>query len=111
MTSIVRRPALTAVARAMTEDELQTTITELLDRFKIRWHHETDSRRSKSGLPDLIIVGRQVEFWELKAQGGKVTSEQGAFLSDLVAAGVKARVVRPMDLLDGSVVAWVRGLR
>jgi hypothetical protein len=111
MSAVVRGSAIDVMARAMTEDQLQETITGMLDHHRIRWHHEVDSRRSKSGFPDLVIVGRHIEWWELKKQGGRVTPEQNAFLTALVRAGAKARVVRPLDLLNGSVQEWVRSLR
>ena len=112
MTAVVRGSAIDVMARAMSEDQLQDAITGMLDHHHIPWHHETDSRKSKRGLPDLIIFGRRIVFWELKRQGGRVTQEQHAILTRIVRAeNGSARVVRPMDLLDGSVQTWVRGLR
>lgn len=109
---IVRQPAVDVMAKAMTEEQLQDAITGMLDHFRIPWHHEVDSRKSKRGLPDLIIFGRRIVFWELKTQGGRVTPEQNALLSRIVRAeNGSARVVRPLDLLNGSVQTWVRGLR
>lgn len=106
------RSAVDVAAKAMTEDELQDAITGMLDHYRIPWHHETDSRKSKKGLPDLVIFGRRVVFWELKRQSGRVTPEQHALLTRIVRSeNGSARVVRPMDLLDGSVQAWIRGLR
>lgn len=108
---IVRQTAIDAMAGAMSEDQLQDAITGMLDAYKIRWWHDNDPRRNKAGLPDLVIIGRRVEWWELKKQGGRVSPEQNACLSDLVRAGAKARVVRPLDLLQGDVQAWIRSLR
>lgn len=112
MTIIARGSAIDVAAKAMTEDQLQEAITGMLDAYGIPWHHETDSRKSKRGLPDLLIFGRRIVFWELKRQKGRVTPEQHALLTRIVRAeNGSARVVRPIDLLDGSVQAWVRGLR
>ena len=111
MTTIARGSAVDVMARAMTEAQLQEACTGMLDAYKIRWWHDSDSRRNKAGLPDLVIIGRRVEWWELKRQTGRVTPEQNACLSDLIRAGAKARVVRPLDLLTGDVQLWVRSLR
>lgn len=108
---IMRQPAIDVMAKAMSEEQLQEAITGMLDAYKIRWWHDNDPRRNKAGLPDLVIIGRRVEWWELKKQTGRVTPEQNDCLSDLVRAGAKARVVRPLDLLSGDVQAWVRSLR
>jgi hypothetical protein len=108
---IVGGSAVEVMAKAMTEDQLQDAVTGMLDAYKIRWWHDNDSRRNQAALPDLVIIGRRVEWWELKKQGGRVTPEQNDWLSDLVRAGAKARVVRPMDLLTGDVQVWVRSLR
>lgn len=112
MTTMARGSAVEVMAKAMTEDELMGSITQMLDAYRIPWHHETDSRRSKAGFPDLCIFGRRIVFWELKTQRGRVTPEQNALLSRIVRAeNGSARVVRPMDLLKGDVQTWVRGLR
>lgn len=111
--TIVRdQSAIATAAKAMTEAQLQDAITGMLDHYRIPFHHETDSRKSKAGFPDLCIFGRRIVFWELKTQGGRVTEDQHRILTRIVRAeNGSARVVRPMDLLDGSVQEWVRGLR
>ncbi len=81
----------------MTEAQLQQRITDLADWLGIRWHHETDSRRSKAGFPDLVLVGNTVVFVELKAQRGRLRPEQEAWLDALTRAGVEAHVWRPED--------------
>lgn len=82
----------------MSEAQWQQRITDLCDLLGLRWHHETDSRRSKSGFPDLVIVGTEgVLFAELKAEKGKVSAAQDAWITDLLNAGVPVRVWRPSD--------------
>lgn len=98
-------------ANTMTEAELQQAITDMADLLRVKWHHEVDSRKSKRGLPDLVLCGNRVEFWELKKQAGKTTPEQVAWLEALLRAGVTSRVVRPMHLINGSVQTWMKGLR
>lgn len=80
----------------MTEAELQQRITDLCDWMKLTWHHETDSRRSKAGFPDLVIVGPGgVLFAELKTEKGRVSPEQQVWLSALELAGAEVYVWRP----------------
>ena len=113
MTAIVRHlPAITAMAAAMSEAQLQDAVMGLADVFGLRVHHETDSRRSRAGFPDLVIVGRRVLFVELKRQDGRVRPEQRAWLEALTAAeGVTAVVWRPSALLDGTIQTTLRGMR
>lgn len=96
----------------MTEDQWQSRITDYCDLRGLRWHHEVDSRRSKSGFPDLVIVGPYgLLFAELKKEDGKVSPEQSDWLGDLRHAGVLAfvwkpsnwdRVVLELDILAGA---------
>jgi hypothetical protein len=81
----------------VTEAEFQKKVTDLCDWLRLKWHHETDSRRSKAGFPDLVIVGEVVLFVELKTERGKVTFEQNEWIDALRAAGCYARVWRPSD--------------
>lgn len=85
-----------ALADVMTEADWQKRVTDYCDVLRLRWHHETDSRRSKSGFPDLVIVGPGgVLFAELKTVSGKVSVEQAAWIRDLRDAGALAVVWRP----------------
>lgn len=86
------------IANSMTEVAFQQQVTDLCDLLGLRWHHETDSRRSKRGFPDLVIVGQRLIFAELKSQKGRLSKEQRAWITDLMAAGVEAYVWRPSDL-------------
>lgn len=72
----------------------------------LRWHHETDSRRSKAGFPDYCIVGPHgVMFLEIKSSKGKATAQQDAWVGDLAKAectghsclAVLAYVAHPED--------------
>jgi hypothetical protein len=81
----------------VTEAQWQQRITDLCDVLGLKWHHETDSRRSKKGFPDLVIVGLGVIFAELKTERGKVTADQQEWLDRLRDAGVEHYVWRPSD--------------
>lgn len=101
-----------ALAASMSEDQLQRSVQERATIHGWRWHHETDSRRSNPGLPDLVMVHpvqRRIAFWELKRQSprAKTTDEQRAWLEAAAAAGAEAAVIRPLDLLDGTVDAML----
>lgn len=82
----------------ITEAQFQQQITDLCDWLGLRWHHETDSRKSKKGFPDLVICGQRLIFVELKSEKGRVTKAQQEWLDDLRAAGIEAYVWRPSDL-------------
>lgn len=112
MTRVAGADAVTVAAKAMTEAQLQEAVTGMLDAHRIPWWHDNDPKRNKPGLPDLLIFGRRVVFWELKRQGERPTEDQVKILTRIARAeNGSARVVRPMDLLDGSVQGWVRSLR
>jgi hypothetical protein len=81
----------------MSEADWQKRITDYCDILKLRWHHEVDSRKSKSGWPDLVIAGRRVIFVELKKEDGRLDPEQAAWLRSLHAAGAEAHCWRPSD--------------
>lgn len=82
----------------MTEAQFQRRITDLCDWLRLKWHHETDSRRSKSGFPDLVIAGPGgVAFAEVKTEKGRVTKGQSEWIEMLTLAGVPAYVWRPSD--------------
>jgi hypothetical protein len=81
----------------MSEADWQKRITDYCDVLGLKWHHEVDSRKSKSGFPDLVIVGLSVIYAELKRENGKLEREQAEWLKALRDAGVEAFVWRPSD--------------
>lgn len=71
----------------MKEAEFAKRIEETMAYLGLRWHHETDSRRSKAGFPDYCIVGPHgVMFLEIKADKGVVSPQQAAWIADLADA-------------------------
>lgn len=114
MSATVRaQPAITAMAAAMSEAQLQDAVMGLADVLGLRAFHSTDSRRdTAAGFPDLVLVGNRVLFVELKRQDGRLRPEQRAWLESLAAAeGVIAVVWRPSSLLDGTIQTALRGMR
>ena len=54
--------------------------------------------RNPAGLPDLILVRRPRVVWaELKAEDGKVSEDQQAWLDDLGACGQEVFLWKPSD--------------
>ena len=86
----------------MAEADLQAAITDALTLYGWNFHHETDSRRSRPGFPDIVAAhpdGGPVLMWELKTATGRVTAEQEEWIDTLTGRpGIHARVVRPADL-------------
>ena len=97
---------------ALSEAHLQTLVTDTCDLMKLRWHHETDSRKSKPGFPDLVIVGPGgTLFRELKKQHGRVRKDQKDWLEDLTKAGADAAIWRPSDWENQSIYQQLNQLR
>lgn len=69
---------------AQSEREFQAAVIELATACGWRHYHTHDSRHSAAGFPDLVLVRRGVLiFAELKAENGKVTPEQQAWIDAL----------------------------
>jgi len=93
--------ASVSMATMMTEAQFQQKVTDLCDWLGLKWHHETDSRKSKKGFPDLVIAGPGgVLFAELKSQKGRVSAAQRGWLSTLGDAGANCYLWRPSDWPD-----------
>lgn len=82
----------------MYERDWQRRITDSCDYLGLTYHHETDSRRSRAGFPDLVIVGPGgVVFAELKAERGRVRPQQQEWIVALKEAGAEVHIWRPSD--------------
>lgn len=82
----------------MSEAEFQKALTDLCDWRHLLWYHVNDSRKDKSGFPDLVIVGSRTIFAELKSERGKVQPEQQEWIDRLALAGAEVYLWRPSDL-------------
>jgi hypothetical protein len=89
-----------ARADQLTEEQFQQQVTDLCDQLRLKWHHETDSRRTTEGWLDLVICGPGgVIFAELKREKGSRTSKaQLAWIKALEEAGAEVYLWRPSDL-------------
>lgn len=84
---------------SMTEAELQSAIVEAAEKLGYHCHHETDSRKSNGGFPDLHIVGHSRQMvLELKSDRGESRPDQRQWIRAFQNAGVDARFVYPEDL-------------
>ena len=85
---------------AMSERQLQEAIIEAAELHRWMVYHTYDSRRSKAGFPDLMMVRDGVLLaLEMKTESGRLTPEQTEWIDALQSVpGVKAALVRPRDL-------------
>lgn len=94
----------------MSELELDKEVRRLLKSYGLYGYHTHDSRRSAPGFPDWVIVGSRVLYRELKAEYGKMSSEQTTVRYLLIAAGADWDVWRPSDLTSGRVARELSAL-
>ena len=99
--------AYSEISGCVTEKDFQETVTSRAEDLGWWWYHVADSRRSRPGFPDLVLVKPpKVIFLEVKREKGRLTVAQAdvlAMLSDC--SEVQAAVVRPTDW--GQVVEWL----
>lgn len=104
----------------MTGTDCLTGLIDAAQRLGFLTHHETDSRRTNPGWPDLIVCGYgYLVAIETKSQRerlrpptttrrGAVLPGQADWLEHLVAAGVPTYVVRPapFPIPEGEAGSW-----
>lgn len=85
---------------AMTEAELQQAAVETAETCGWLWHHETDSRRTRPGFPDVVFCkAPRVLLVEFKTQAAKPTPEQQRWLDELERCDIiSSGLVRPAQL-------------
>jgi hypothetical protein len=82
--------------RSISEDDWQATVIPIAGYQGWDYWHDTDSRRSKAGLPDLLLwKPGQFMAVELKKELGVVSSAQLMMLSAWDRAGVECHIWRP----------------
>lgn len=84
---------------AESEASFQDKVVQLAELCGWEWWHDTDSRRNKAGLPDLLLVRPpRLVFAELKAEKGAVRPAQRQWLELLGRCpGVEAYLWFPSD--------------
>lgn len=79
-----------------TEAQFQASVIRYAELMGWRVYHVHDSRKSRAGFPDLVMVRRpRVIFAELKSERGKLSSSQFEWLAALDGCGVETYVWRP----------------
>ena len=95
----------------MTHAQLQKAITDLCDWWDI-WHwHDTDSRRNKSGLPDLLIIGTAQLWRELKVPPDTLRPGQRQFRDHALTAGCDWAIWTPADWHSGRIRRELEAIR
>jgi|SRR6185437_5833193 len=89
----------------MSEAELLKEVLKLCEKYRLYHFHSGDSRRDLGtrGFPDLVIVGRQLLFAELKTNYGKTSTHQNSWRWKIQLAGVKWVKWTPYDLEDKTI--------
>jgi hypothetical protein len=84
------------MTRATTEKAFQAGVVQLAGLLGWRAFYVRDSRGSPAGWPDLALLkGDRALFRELKAPGGRLSSEQREWGAALEAAGLDYAVWTP----------------
>ena len=72
------------IDRAMSEKQWQSQVIQAAKAHGWLYYHTYDSRRSKEGFPDLVLVrSPRLIFAELKTETGEVSAEQQVWLDEL----------------------------
>jgi hypothetical protein len=103
----------------MTHAGLQKAVTDLCDWLDIFWWHDTDSRKNKGGLPDLLIIGRRhdparppAQLWrELKVPPDHLSDLQRQFRDRALDAGSDWAIWTPDDWRSGRIRRELEALR
>jgi len=79
-----------------TEAAFQASVIRYAELMGWRCYHTRDSRRSRQGFPDLVLVRRPRVVWaELKSERGHTTKEQMAWLDALDQCGQEVYIWKP----------------
>ena len=88
----------------ISEADFQRQVLDLADLFGWTTYHTYDSRRSRQGFPDLVMVKRgRLIFAEIKSEKGRLSDEQEIWQGKLAEVefysrgNVTVRVWRPSD--------------
>lgn len=92
------------LSASMSERELQEHVVSMAKALGWLVNHAWDSRRSESGLPDLVMARRgTVLLAELKTERGTLSPAQWEWQH-----AATAELWRPSDLLDGTIERALR---
>ena len=91
----------------MREADLQQAIIDLAGMLGWLVYHTHDSRRSREGFPDLVLVRERVIWAELKSVTGVVSAAQKEWIDRLGGLDEEVYVWRPRDW-PGAIVDILR---
>jgi len=87
---------VSALYHRETEAQFMASVVRYAELMGWRCYHTHDSRKSRAGFPDLVMVRRpRVIFAELKAERGHTTKEQLAWLIALDQCGQEVYIWKP----------------
>lgn len=94
-----RQPYQRIHDESISEHALQKSILDVAIRGQWLVHHETDSRKSNAGFPDLICTHPKhgLVVIELKSETNNLGPDQYDWRDYMVASGVRFYVFRPRD--------------
>ena len=91
---------------------LQELVERECNQRKLAYYHPYDSRKSRVGWPDLVIVLlTDVIYVELKAEKRRPTQAQARWLNLLTSRRCRCYLWRPTHLLNGTIVDVFNGFR
>ena len=87
---------VSALYHRETEAQFMASVVRYAELMGWRCYHPHDSRRSRAGFPDLVMVRRpRVIFAELKSERGKLSRDQFDWLGALDQCGQEVYVWKP----------------
>jgi hypothetical protein len=89
--------AVAPIEERISEKEFQRAVTDLMKRHGWKYHHQTISRKSAAGWPDLVACRERIIFVELKTETGTLEAEQANWRDRIIAAGGEWYCFRPSD--------------
>ena len=90
-------PVLKPLAASITEKAWMWTVINHARAFGWMEYHTFDSRKSRRGFPDLVLVRERLLFAELKREGEDLEPDQVTWRDLLIAAGQAWYLWRPGD--------------
>lgn len=98
--------------RRTEEADTQEAIIDLCLRLGYLVFHDNDPQRNRAGFPDLVIVGYgKLVILELKTDRNEATPQQRAWLAELTAAGIDARIYRTSSWKTNDLVNELQTIR
>jgi hypothetical protein len=97
---------------SMTEPQLAREVRRLIGLYDVHVMHLTDARTAigAAGMPDLILIGSEILWRELKSPYGRLDRQQVLWKYRLRAAGQDWDIWRPLDLDSGRIAQELQAI-